>query len=110
MQQSASVKAIVTDVIDADLAAGCPSSHANEERLPAAALIMGCFTGLCVAVACHASSAASCGPPTHRGGMRLLPCDDDGGGDGHDEDEDAGIAGTSDNDAKMMMKTPADAG
>lgn len=42
---------------DTDLSTGCPSSHADEERLPVVALIPGPVTCLCVAVACHASSA-----------------------------------------------------
>lgn len=67
-----------------NLAAGCPSGHANEERLPIIALISGLVTWLCLAVACHASSAARCGPLTHGGACApraLLPFDDGVGDD-----------------------------
>lgn len=53
--------------INANLAAGRSSSHTNEERLPVIVLIFGLVTWLCLAVACHASSAALCGPLTHGG-------------------------------------------
>lgn len=44
------------------LPAGCPSGHADEERLPIDALVCGLVTLLCLAVSCHASSATRRGP------------------------------------------------
>lgn len=58
--------------IDTNLSAGCPSSHADEERLPVMALIFGLVTWLCLAVGRHASSAARRGPLTHRGCLHCV--------------------------------------